>query len=379
MSSKHKHSGKRHAAQKVEDRLRRDTPFLCSLKFRNGLPEVPCDPKMLISPLDTEGIAKFQLTTLEQQMRQDLPLDGASGIQISMLDIESYAVPENPPPMHPDDKALLMGFNSAAEERKGPTAARERLRGEQSELNWLMRTSYIAHDAPGKAKQRDAAALSNGAADEAGSRQELLKDIEAGFAAAERPPTHSRDPSLTPVEILPVLPAMEHWDDQFAHVKLDGDPTEDIFMLAGLSENKKQRAAEHALLKSYNLNREAGVIKLLALLLPRDGKVPEDPEDLPSSSTGLESSEREDVYDMVREYDYRIVPHQEHEQSFWFAFSKDAVTYGKMQNRIQAQRNSKVKAMPGYQRPSEVRLKRKPETAEQREGKLKRQVTEVQA
>ncbi len=43
--------------------------------------------------------------------------------------------------------------------------------------------------------------------------------------------------------------------------------------------------AEHALLKSYNLNREAGVIKLLALLLPRDGKVPEDPEDLPSSST----------------------------------------------------------------------------------------------
>ena len=59
---------------------------------------------------------------------------------------------------------------------------------------------------------------------------------------------------------------------------------------------------------------------------------------------------------MVREYDYRIVPHQEQEQSYWFAFSKDAVNYGKMQNRIQAQRNSKVKGMPGYQRPSEVRM-----------------------
>ena len=70
------------------------------------------------------------------------------------------------------------GFNSAAEERKGPATVRERLRGEQSELNWLMRTSYIAHDAPGKAKQRDASALSNGAADDAGSRQELLDDIE---------------------------------------------------------------------------------------------------------------------------------------------------------------------------------------------------------
>lgn len=73
-----------------------------------GWPQVPCDPKMLISPLDTEGIARFQLTTLEQQMRQDLPLDGGSGIQISMLDIDSYAIPENPPPLHPDDKALLM-------------------------------------------------------------------------------------------------------------------------------------------------------------------------------------------------------------------------------------------------------------------------------
>lgn len=69
---------------------------------------------------------------------------------------------------------------------------RERLRGEQSELNWLMRTSYIAHDAPGKAKQRDAAALSNGTADDAGSRQELLDDIEVPtFLTCMRLPTHT--------------------------------------------------------------------------------------------------------------------------------------------------------------------------------------------
>ena len=75
-------------------------------------------------------------------------------------------------------RAALQGFHSAKEERKGPTTVRERLRGEQSELNWLMRTSYIAHDAPGKAKQRDASALSNGDANDASSRQELLDDIE---------------------------------------------------------------------------------------------------------------------------------------------------------------------------------------------------------
>jgi len=32
--------------------------------------------------------------------------------------------------------------------------------------------------------------------------------------------------------------------------------------------------AEHALLKSYNMTRDTGVLKLLALLLPRDGNLP---------------------------------------------------------------------------------------------------------
>jgi len=138
MSSKHKQNGKHQAAHKPDDRLRRETPFLCSVKFRNGLPEVrppfaafgsfvqlenrrnssgwlqvPCDPKMLISPLDTEGIAKFQLTTLEQQMRHDLLLDSGSGIQISMLDIDKYFIPGNVPPLHPDDAALLSVSGSA--------------------------------------------------------------------------------------------------------------------------------------------------------------------------------------------------------------------------------------------------------------------------
>ena len=40
MSSKQKRSGKHQATQKQDDRLRRETPFLCNVKFRNGLPEV---------------------------------------------------------------------------------------------------------------------------------------------------------------------------------------------------------------------------------------------------------------------------------------------------------------------------------------------------
>ena len=60
------------------------------------------------------------------------------------------------------------------------------------------------------------------------------------------------------------------------------------------------------------------------------------------------------MYDWVREYDYRVRPPDEHEHSYWFGFNESAVTYGRIYNRISTQRNSKIKATPGYARPSEV-------------------------
>ena len=62
---------------------------------------------MLVTPLDTEGISRFQLTTLEQQMGHDLILDSGSGIQISMLNIDRYLIPEHPPVLDAEDAALL--------------------------------------------------------------------------------------------------------------------------------------------------------------------------------------------------------------------------------------------------------------------------------
>ena len=40
-----------------------------------------------------------------------------------------------------------------------------------------------------------------------------------------------------------MLPDLEHWDDHFAHVRFDGDPTEDVPSIASLSEDEKHRVA----------------------------------------------------------------------------------------------------------------------------------------
>ena len=74
------------------------------------------------------------------------------------------------------------------------------------------------------------------------------------------------------------------------------------------------------------------------------------------SCRGVGSGEREDVYEWVREYDYRVHSQSEQEQSYWFAFGKHGVTYKQLNNRIHTQRNSKHKATPGFYRPIEVWL-----------------------
>ena len=52
---------------------------------------------------------------------------------------------------------------------------------------------------------------------------------------------------LTSAWTCTVLPALEHEQDHFTHIKFDGEPTEDIPQLAGLSEAEKRRVAGESL------------------------------------------------------------------------------------------------------------------------------------
>jgi hypothetical protein len=62
---------------------------------------------MLVAVLQPDKLAAFNITTLEQDMRQDLIVEPDLGIPISLLDTERYAVPDHKPPLAPEDAALL--------------------------------------------------------------------------------------------------------------------------------------------------------------------------------------------------------------------------------------------------------------------------------
>ena len=60
------------------------------------------------------------------------------------------------------------------------------------------------------------------------ARAEQAAAIEASFAAVAQPPVHATNPSLRPVEVLPVLPDFERWADAFVHLQFDQDPLAEV-------------------------------------------------------------------------------------------------------------------------------------------------------
>jgi RNA polymerase II-associated factor 1 len=136
-----------------ENRLKRDTPFLAHIRFRNDLPEIPSDPKLLVNQIQPEVLSRFTLTALERQARRDLLTPPS--IIVSPLDAQRYVVPDNPGPMHPADAALLkdegrpvaVGGGSAAggaaDGRHKSFAARSKGM-DVDKCSWLMRTTYIS-------------------------------------------------------------------------------------------------------------------------------------------------------------------------------------------------------------------------------------------
>jgi len=69
-------------------RLQRGTPFLCDVRFTASLPEVPCDPKLVVEPpSDARDLARFSLTSLERGPLRDVALGedaaGAAAVVVS--------------------------------------------------------------------------------------------------------------------------------------------------------------------------------------------------------------------------------------------------------------------------------------------------------
>ena len=126
------------------NRLQRETAFNCRIQFRNDLPEVgagdgalivgavvvgkawmardvhallltgpsilpqiPCDPKILLPAINPRELGAFRLTSLEKELKRDMLFEPDLGIPLAPLSITRYELPGTSHELAPADAELL--------------------------------------------------------------------------------------------------------------------------------------------------------------------------------------------------------------------------------------------------------------------------------
>lgn len=369
------------APPEAENRLRRETPFICHVRFKNDLPEIPSDPKMLVAQVQPEKLSEFFLTEFETEPKRDLILPQDLGIPLSLLDVERYQVPEVRPPLDEADAALLGDEDDRAVGLKSGgihSAARFKPRMRNAELSWLLKTTYISNDTESTRgtglSEKQAKALNQGVSDETTLADQIAL-IEATFDAAKKPPVHHKNPSLKPLKVLQVLPDFDNWANKYVTAAFDNNPCEEVDALARVNPKIRQHMASRCMLKGFKLdsrdNNPQMEQKFMALIVPKNI-----PKNLPTGDNDdreLEAEEGEYVW--CKEYAYSIETNLDIDdptQMYILRFRDDSVTYSQLYARLELKKKKKEIDFP---RPSKVTVKRRPMNANEeaeKESKIRR-------
>ena len=67
--------------------------FLTKLKYKNELPPVPIEAKLLSYPLDPMRFVRYTRTSLEDQIKVELQTEPDMGMPLDLIDLERYNIP----------------------------------------------------------------------------------------------------------------------------------------------------------------------------------------------------------------------------------------------------------------------------------------------
>lgn len=351
---------------KVDNRLKRPSTFLCKIKFRNELPDPLSQPKLLQVYNDKDRYSKYTITSLEKMQKHRLLVDSDLGIPLDLLDISVYNPPKVRPPIDPEDEELLL------DDEKMPSAKiesiRKKARPTDKGVAWLVKTQYISPISLDPAKQsltekqaKELKEIREGKREFLESfndREKQIRSIEESFRVAKQRPVHQTKPALEPVEILPLLPDFDRLGDKFTHVTFDGDPTADSELHSKLDHTVRDELEALAILKSYILSdTETGKKeRFLAYMVPKVDELNKD----------LYDENDEISYTWMREYHWETRPDDSQSMSTYvFSFGDHAARYLPLDSKISLQKKkakegrSKEEAEISYSVPSSVTVRRR--------------------
>ncbi|XP_071733494.1 protein PAF1 homolog [Rutidosis leptorrhynchoides] len=304
------HMGDRRATpfltgERIENRLKKPTTFICKLKFRDELPDPTSQPKLMSIRRDKDRAAKYAVTSLEKVHKPQLHVEPDLGIPLDLLDLSVYNAPKGEMlRIAPEDEKLLQEDVTLTPIKKDGFKRKER--PTDKGMSWLVKTQYISPLSTDATRQslteKQAKELrekrGNALLDNLNSREKKIKDIKASFEACKKHPVHATNKNLHPVEILPLFPDFERWEDQIVVATFDGPPTVDSESYNKMDKSVRDAYESQAVMKSFvaSTSDSAKPDKFLAYMVPSVGELSKDIYD-----------DSEDVsYTWVREYHWDV-------------------------------------------------------------------------
>ncbi|CDO97975.1 unnamed protein product [Coffea canephora] len=291
------------SGERIENRLKKPTTFLCKLKFRNELPDQTAQPKLTSLRRDKDRFTKYAITSLEKMHKPELYVEPDLGIPLDLLDLSVY----NPPKgrslqLDPEDEELLRDDDPVTPIKKDGIKRKERPTDQG--VSWLVKTQYISPLSMESSKQslteKQAKELREGRnlLENLNSRERQIQEIQASFEACKARPIHATNSRLQAVDILPLFPDFDRYDDQFVVANFDSAPTADSEIYSKLDKCIRDSHESQAIMKSFVATSSdmAKPDKFLAYMVPSPNELSKDIYD-----------ESEDVsYSWIREYHWDV-------------------------------------------------------------------------
>ncbi|CAM9600578.1 unnamed protein product [Ectocarpus sp. 12 AP-2014] len=322
---------KEHARKVLEDqkinkarrKWQKQTEFLCTIKFRNSLPDPPLGPHFLDVPLDLQSYVKYKPTTLESDYKWKLHYERDLGVPIDVIDPRNYLLPKKAVPLPPEDEALLNwregdGPGSVKKEDLSTSARRKTV---DTSVTWLKKTVYLTNDPfdpvhQFKSEQQTQADKEVELEKEIarGKKQDRKVLIEESFlhANSNKPLVH-QDASkrhLTAEWVMPVMPDVSLWPNTYTTVMFDKDPAADE-TVKGSEARKRKRAGEALVCNVKRTTFEGNSHEVItgSYLMPKDKatKKGEREEEEEEEEEKMDVEDGSVGYDFVKDYKFNIV------------------------------------------------------------------------
>ncbi|OIV89932.1 hypothetical protein TanjilG_00448 [Lupinus angustifolius] len=292
------------SGDRIENRLKKPTTFLCKMKFRNELPDPSAQPKLMAFKKDKDQYTEYRITSLEKMYKPKLFVEPDLGIPLDLLDLSVYNPPSVRRPLDPEDEELVRDDEAVAPIKKDGIKRKDR--PTDKGVAWLVKTQYISPLSMESAKQSLTEKQAKDLREKRGGRNVLenlnnrerqIREIDATFEAAKSHPVHATKKDLYPVEVMPLLPDFDRYDGQFVVAAFDNAPTVDSELYTKLSKSVRDTYESRAVMKSFVTGSDpANPEKFLAYMAPTLGELSKDIYD-----------ENEDVsYSWVREYHWDV-------------------------------------------------------------------------